>query len=50
MTCDRCGKNQSAETMIYSSHTRAHYCGIGKWAACDSRAKKLVAANVEAKP
>jgi len=36
--CDRCGRKQPAERMIYSTHTKRRYCA--DFGACDRRVKR----------
>jgi hypothetical protein len=36
--CARCGKRQQADRMVFSSHTRNHYCA--QIDACSRRAKR----------
>ena len=36
--CARCGKRQTADRMVFSTHTRDHYCA--QIDACTRRAKK----------
>lgn len=36
--CDRCGRKQPADRMVYSTHTRRRYCR--DFNACDRRTKR----------
>ena len=38
--CARCGRRRSADQMVFSTHTRLHYCGPRHLDACARRARK----------